>query len=88
LILLPKKLLPLELTWSSIRHAQQERLFMNLLKVLILKLFAVDTLTTSAVALCEIAALDHKALDDAVEARAFVVKWFAGCAYAFLAGTG
>jgi len=60
---------------------------MHLLEILILKLLAIDTLTTCSVSLSEVAALDHEALDNAVEARVLVVEGFAGCAFAFLAGT-
>lgn len=75
----------IDLTWSRVGHAQQERLVVDLLKVLILELLAVDALTTRAVAFCEITALDHEALNDAVEARALVVQRLASLADAFLA---
>jgi hypothetical protein len=59
----------------------------DLLKVLILELLAVDALASRAISLCEITALYHEALDDAVEDRALVVKWLPGGTDAFLAGT-
>jgi type IV secretory pathway TrbD component len=74
-------------SWPGIGHAQQERLVMDLFKVLVLELLAVDALAACPVTLCEIAALNHEALDDAVEARILVVERLAGCAFAFLAGT-
>lgn len=58
---------------------------MNLLEILVFELLAVDALSTRAIALCEVAALDHEALDDTVERGALVVKGFAGLANAFLA---
>lgn len=73
-------------TWPSIRHAQQEWLFMNLLKVLILKLLPVYALSACAVALGEVTALDHERLDYAVEDGALVVQRLARGAGAFLAG--
>jgi len=57
----------------------------QLLKVFILELFPVNTLPACAVALGEVAALDHEALDYAVEDGALVVKRLAGAAYALLA---
>jgi hypothetical protein len=59
----------------------------HLFKVLVLELLAIDAFTACPVTLCEITALDHEALDDAVEARILVVERFARCAFAFLAGT-
>jgi hypothetical protein len=53
---------------------------MDLLKVLVLELLAIDALTTRAIAFCEISALYHKALDDAVEARTLVVQGLASLA--------
>jgi hypothetical protein len=44
-------------TWASVRHAQQKRLLVHLLKVLVLELLAVDALTTRTVAFGEITAL-------------------------------
>jgi hypothetical protein len=40
--------------WSSIRHAQQKWLAMQLLEVLVLEFLAVDALAARAVALCEV----------------------------------
>ena len=40
---------------------------MQPLKVFILKLLSVDTLTTRAIALRKVSSLNHEALDDAVE---------------------
>jgi hypothetical protein len=55
-------------------------------KVLILELFAIYTFSACAVALREITALDHEALDDAVETRVLVVERLSRCAFTFLAG--
>jgi len=70
-------------TWSSIRHAQQKRLRVQHLEVLIVKLLPVDALAAGTICSREVArsksalvtkcsrnclpALDHEALDDAVE---------------------
>ena len=56
------------------------------LKGLVLELLAVYGLAAGAVALGEVAALDHEGLDDAVEAGALVVQGDAGLADALLAG--
>lgn len=60
---------------------------MQPLKVLILKFLAINALSACAIALGKVAALDHEALNDAVEARALVVQRLAGLARAFLART-
>lgn len=57
------------------------------LEILILKLGAVDALTTRPIAGCEVAALDHELLDHAVEKGALVVQWLAGFALALFTGT-
>ncbi len=54
------------------------------LKVLVGKLGSVDGLAARAVARREIAALDHKLLDDSVETRALVVQRLAARAQALL----
>jgi len=79
-------ILVLLLTWACIRHAQKKGLFVNLLKVLVVKLLAVYALAARAIALCEVSALDHKRLDDTVERRSLVVQGFPRLALAFLAG--
>lgn len=58
---------------------------MDLLKVLVLELLAVDALAAGAISFCEIAALNHEALDDTVKARALVVQRLASLAYTLLA---
>jgi hypothetical protein len=40
--------------WSCVRHAQQKRLAMQLLKVLVFEFLAVDALAARAIALCEV----------------------------------
>ena len=47
----------------------------------IIKFPPVDTLSTSAVALRHVAALDHKILDDAVERAPLVVQTFVAVTY-------
>lgn len=59
---------------------------MDLLKVLVLELLAVDGFAACAVTGGEVAALDHEGLDDAVEGGAFVVEGLARGAGAFFAG--
>jgi len=58
---------------------------MHLLKVLVLKFLAVYALASSPVTLGEISALNHEALDDAVEARVLVVQRLARGAFALFA---
>ena len=55
-----EKLRPIR-TGSTIRHAQDTRAGVAKLKVLVLELFAVDRLATSAVVIREITALAHAA---------------------------
>jgi len=69
-------------TRSSIGHAQQKRLLVLEFEVLIVKLFAVDALSTSAIACSEITTLNHKRLDDSVEGGTLVVERDAGLALA------
>ena len=45
-------------------------------EVLILELVSVDGLSASAISSCEVTTLDHKLLDDTMEARPFVTKSF------------
>jgi len=70
---------------TSISHRQHERLGVLQLEVLISELLAIDALATSAVSAGEVASLAHKILDNAVEARALVVKGLAGLAHALFA---
>lgn len=50
------------------------------LEVLILELVSVDGFATSAISSCEVTTLNHKLLDDTVEAGPFVAKsLLAGC---------
>lgn len=66
---------------SRIRHTQEKRLFMNLLEVLVLKFLAIYALSTCAIVLCEVAALDHEGFYDAVENGALVVEQLSGLAH-------
>jgi hypothetical protein len=59
-------------TRTSVGHAQQEWTVVLKDKVLILELFAIDRLSTSAISSSEITSLAHKALDDTMEARFLV----------------
>jgi hypothetical protein len=88
-------------TWSSIRHAQQERLLVQHLEVLVVKLLSVDALAARTICSREVTrsqlalvtrcsrsclpALDHEAFDDAVEARALVVQRLVRLGHALLA---
>ncbi len=54
-------------------------------KILILKLRAIDGLSSSTIASCEVTALDHKLFDHTVESRAFVGEWLSCLANALLA---
>lgn len=74
-------------TWTSIGHAQQERLLMLELKVLVFELLSIDTLTASSIASSKVTTLDHERLDDAVERRALVVERLAILPLALLAST-
>ena len=58
---------------------------MLLRKGLIFKLGAIDGLATSAIARCEVAALNHELLDDAMEGGALIVKWLSRLADPLLA---
>jgi hypothetical protein len=60
---------------------------MHHVEVLILELLPIDALAARAISLCEITALDHETLNDAVKGRALVVKWLARGTDTFLAGT-
>ena len=74
-----------KLTWTCIRHGQQERLFVLEGEVLVVKLGAVDRLPTSSIVGREITTLDHELLDDSVKGRALVREFVAGFAFALLA---
>lgn len=58
---------------------------MHSLEILIFEFFTIDALATGAIALCEVAALDHEALDDAVEGGTLVVQRLSRVANALLA---
>jgi hypothetical protein len=72
-------------TRSSIRHAQQEWFIVHPLEVLILEFLAVDALAACAIALGEVSALNHEALNDSVECGALVMKRFPCITDTFLA---
>jgi hypothetical protein len=55
------------------------------LEILIVKFHTVDRLAARAIAFCEVAALDHELLDDAVEERPLVVQRLARLAQPLLA---
>jgi hypothetical protein len=55
-------------SWSGVGHTQQEGLLVQHLEVLVVEFLPVYTLATCAIVVREVAALDHKLLDDAVEA--------------------
>jgi len=57
------------------------------LKVFVVKLLSVDALSAGTIASSEISALDHEALDDAVELGPLVVKWLSCFACALLSCT-
>lgn len=73
-------------TRTGIRHGEEEGPLVLELEVLILKLFAVDALATSTVAVGEVTTLDHELLNDAVEIRAFVVERLSALAETLFAG--
>jgi len=58
---------------------------MHLLKVLVFKLLAIYALASGPVTLGKIAALNHEALDNTVEARILVVQRLARGAFTLLA---
>lgn len=74
------------LTRSCICHAQEKWLVVDLFEILILKLLSVYAFASSTIARCEVSALDHKLLNDAMETRSLVVQWLSLCSCAFLAG--
>lgn len=61
---------------SSIGHAEHSLLGVLQLEVLIREFLAIDRLSTRAVSLCKVSSLDHKGLDNSVEARTLVTKAF------------
>jgi len=74
------------LTRASIGHRQQEGLGVLELEIFVIKLCAINRLSTSSIPSCKISSLDHELLDNAVESRALVRKKYARFAVAFLAG--
>lgn len=59
---------------ARVRHGQQTLLGVLQLEVLVLKLRAVDALSTGTIATGEVTALNHEVLDYAVEGGALVAK--------------
>lgn len=55
------------LTRSSVCHAQKKWLVVDLFKVLVLELLAIDALAARSISHSKVSALDHEAFDDAVE---------------------
>lgn len=78
--------IPVSITWSSIGHAEQERLVVLQLEVLIFEFLAVDALSTRAVPSSEIATLDHERLNHSMKARSLVVEGLAHLAHTLFAG--
>jgi len=70
---------------TSVRHGEHTRAGVLELEVLIGELSAVDRLSATAIAVGEIAALDHEAGDDAVEDATLVVERLAGRSLPLLA---
>lgn len=60
--------------FAGVGHAEKTLLGVLQLEVLIVKLGAVNGLSSSAVALREVTTLDHEVLDDTVEGRVLVSK--------------
>ena len=81
----PRISIAVEQTRTSIGHAEQERLGVLELKVLILELFSVDALTASTVASSEVTTLEHELEDDAVERSTLEVEGLAAFASDLLA---
>jgi len=57
---------------SCIGHTEKTNLGVLELEVLIWELLAIDGLSTSAIALCEITALDHESRDNTMEVGSFI----------------
>ena len=66
---------------SWIGHRQQSSTCVLHVEILVLKLVAVDALSSSAIVVCEISALDHERFDDSVKAAAFVGQSTAWCCW-------
>jgi hypothetical protein len=54
---------------------------MSLVKVLILKLLAIDRFTSSSISVCKVTTLDHELLDNTVEDGAFKVEGLSSLAF-------
>lgn len=61
---------------ACVRHGKVHRGFVLELEVLVGKLFTVNALASSAVAIGKVSSLEHEVGDDSVEDRSFVVKGF------------
>mmetsp|Transcript_23541 Transcript_23541/g.47740 ORF Transcript_23541/g.47740 Transcript_23541/m.47740 type:complete len:211 (-) Transcript_23541:702-1334(-) len=59
---------------AGVGHGKEARSRVLHLEVLVRKLLSVDGLAAGAVALCEVSALDHEILDDAMEYAPLVVQ--------------
>ena len=70
---------------ASVGHGEQARASVLDNERLVVELFAVDALATSAIACREITALHHEIVDDAVERAAFEVQRLAGLPNSFFA---
>jgi len=66
--------------WASVGHAQDARTSMLQPKVLICKLFPVDTFSTSSIVSGEISTLAHELSNNTVEGGPLVAKTFLTCA--------
>merc|ERR1719491_392156 len=66
----------------SVGHAQKTGDGVLLFEVFVCKLATIDALTSSASAMREIAALEHKIWDDVVKDAALVMEWLARAANA------
>ena len=63
--------------WTSVGHRQNSCTSMLVLEVLVSEFGSIDGLTTSSVALGEVASLSHEVLDHSVELAALVVEGLA-----------
>ena len=70
--------------WSSVGHGEQERLLVRQSEVLVVELLSVNGLSTRAISIGEVTALDHELGNDAVESAPLVVQLLAGLPNALL----
>mmetsp|Transcript_248 Transcript_248/g.471 ORF Transcript_248/g.471 Transcript_248/m.471 type:complete len:205 (+) Transcript_248:182-796(+) len=62
--------------WSRIRHGQEIRFLVFQLEVFVIKLFAINGLSSGSVPVGKITPLDHELFNDTVERTSLEMEWF------------